>query len=177
MPCQNDQQAGSQEEHEMADPNRPEKRNVEGVDLKRRGKERSWRLIVSTFELHAAKLELSLTNHGRNSSVMKSITVLIRNNAGSKFIFHLKNKTKLQCDINSTTFIQFFHNKIIQLGLSIKSKIISSNITVPGCHHLIPFTLVKNFPLSQPSHHPRFPNCLHPYPQNHQTWITFPHPS
>ena len=45
-------------------------------------------------------------------------------------ILHPKNKTKLQCDINSTTFIQFFHNKIVQLGLSIKSKIISANITV-----------------------------------------------
>ena len=46
-------------------------------------------------------------------------------------ILHPKNKIKLQGDINSTTFIQFFHNKIVQLGLSIKSKIISFNITVP----------------------------------------------
>ena len=30
-------------------------------------------------------------------------------------ILYPKNKSKLQCDINSTTFIQFFHNKIVQV--------------------------------------------------------------
>ena len=73
-----------------------------------------------------------------NESKRKFISDEINNCSNSKQrwskinnILHPKNKTKLQCDINSTTFIQFFHNKIVQLGLSIKSKIISSNITVP----------------------------------------------
>ena len=73
-----------------------------------------------------------------NESRKKFISDEINNCSNSKQrwskinnILHPKNKTKLQCDINSTTFIQFFHNKIVQLGLSIKSKIFSSNITVP----------------------------------------------
>ena len=74
-----------------------------------------------------------------NESRKKFISDEINNCSNSKQrwskinnILHPKSKTKLQCEINSTTFIQFFHNKIVQLGLSIKSKIISSNITVPS---------------------------------------------
>ena len=80
-------------------PNQQEKRNVEGVDLKRSGKERSWGMIVSTIELHAVKLELSLTNHGNNSSVTKSITVQIQNNVGPKSITFCTPKIKINCNV------------------------------------------------------------------------------